>query len=475
MVRRKPIIAIVGATGTGKSKLGIELAQKFNGEVINADALQVYKGLDISTNKVTEEEMTGVRHHLLSFQDVRLWHRYRDTHMKDYTIVDFIKDATAAIDDIHARGKLPIVVGGTHYYVQRLLWQDEHLEDALSATQQNIPTQKESIINLSEFERLRIKELLDTNDHDAIYQELQRVDPIMLTRWHRNDTRKIKRSLEVYYESGQQHSQLLSGQQTRFTERYPAVVFCMYSDNVYLHPRLDTRVDLMFERGLHQELIDVHQKVVQTLAPDLDETQDLCDVIDISRGVLQSIGYKEFRHYLHKYPDSTQSDIEQIDDLQQRNMFMQSVELMKQNTRTLAKMQLKWIKHKMAPVLHKVKTPFYILDVQEASRDQWDKILNFASSVVAKFEDNDDQLPNVQDWNGPLQEALLSKSVALEDECKYFKESCTACDKVIHGRREWEIHLSSRKHKSALRRSNNPRKPYVKKVSDDDQSQKNSN
>lgn len=118
------IIVVLGATGTGKSKLAIELCKALDGEVINADAVQCYQGLPIMTNKATEEEISAVPHHLLGFVDPitqkPLGQSPEDTHQFD--VHEWTKLADSAVEDIHERGKIPVVVGGTHYYIESLIW-----------------------------------------------------------------------------------------------------------------------------------------------------------------------------------------------------------------------------------------------------------------------------------------------------------------------------------------------------------------
>ena len=113
------VIAIVGPTGVGKTKLSIELAKALNGEIINADSTQVYKGLDIGTAKVTEEEKEGIIHHLLDIKDIN----------EDYTVYDYQKDARGCIDDILKRGKTPILVGGTGLYIKACLYNYEFSDE----------------------------------------------------------------------------------------------------------------------------------------------------------------------------------------------------------------------------------------------------------------------------------------------------------------------------------------------------------
>uniref|UniRef100_A0A7E4UVE0 tRNA dimethylallyltransferase n=1 Tax=Panagrellus redivivus TaxID=6233 RepID=A0A7E4UVE0_PANRE len=121
----KPLIVVGGCTGTGKSDLGIQVAKKFNGEVISADSMQIYKGLDIVTNKVTDEEMDGIPHHLMSFHD---------PVDSKYNITRFQEAALKVMEDIWARGKLPVIVGGTAYYVEGVIYCDNLVKAANAVT-----------------------------------------------------------------------------------------------------------------------------------------------------------------------------------------------------------------------------------------------------------------------------------------------------------------------------------------------------
>ncbi|CAE7941582.1 miaA, partial [Symbiodinium sp. KB8] len=175
------VVFIIGSTGTGKSKLGIDICKKYGGEVINADAIQMYKGLDIATAKVTEVEMDGVPHHLLSFLEPL---------DESYTVREFRTDALALIDDITKRNRLPVVVGGTMYYVQALLrgaLLDEEEEELGEPKSEGIPE--------------ALKEEAKANP-GILYESLLKIDPIMAKKLHPNDLRRVERSLEVYYQFG---------------------------------------------------------------------------------------------------------------------------------------------------------------------------------------------------------------------------------------------------------------------------------
>ena len=232
---KKPIISIVGTTGVGKSQFSIELAKKINGEVINADSMQVYKGADIITNKHPIEERENVPHHVMDHVD---W-------SEEYFIHRFNKEANHAINDIHSRGKIPIIVGGTHYYLQTLLFNNKTMEN-----------KKERELTKTEIE------LLD-GPTNLLFEELQKIDPIIAEKFHPQDHRKLRRAVEIWYTTGQKPSDLYIEQkldeQEQSSLKYNTLVFWLYSDPKVLQNRLDKRVDKMMETGAEKEIDELFQ------------------------------------------------------------------------------------------------------------------------------------------------------------------------------------------------------------------------
>ncbi|XP_078460658.1 tRNA dimethylallyltransferase isoform X4 [Lampetra planeri] len=172
---RLPLLVILGATGTGKSKLAIEMARRFGGEVISADSMQVYRGLDIITNKVTEEEQKMCPHHMISFVDPLV---------TNYTVTDFRNKALPIIEGLFAKRKLPIVVGGTNYYIEALLWK------VLLDSKVDRATAEEGG---SDGWREDRKEALERSDPTELHRMLSKVDPAMAARIHPHDVRKLAR------------------------------------------------------------------------------------------------------------------------------------------------------------------------------------------------------------------------------------------------------------------------------------------
>lgn len=242
------VIAIVGPTAVGKTSLSIELAKRFNGEIISGDSMQVYRGLDIGTAKVTLAEMDGIPHHLIDVRDID----------EKYSAADFQKAGRQAIEEISQRGKLPIVVGGTGLYIQSLLWdyklgsEGEPEDDSL---------------------REKYESFAKKNGNRALWEQLQTVDPLAAEKIHFNNRKKMIRALEVFEVTG--HSILEPKEQPQ--KIYDSFLIGLNTDRAYLYQRINQRVDLMVTEGLLEE------------AKRLSETPDV--------QAAQGIGYKELFPY----------------------------------------------------------------------------------------------------------------------------------------------------------------------------------
>ncbi|CAE6464473.1 unnamed protein product [Rhizoctonia solani] len=273
MTQNSPLVAVVGSTGTGKSRLSIELAIALragigsvlgswkNSKIINADAMQVYKGLDLVTNKVTESEMNGIEHTLFDFRDLD----------HEYVITEWVTDATAEISTAHANNQLPIVVGGTTYWVQHLLFangltslkdsiHDPVHESSISTSLIDLPSSLQQLFNNLPPRGDGVDETMAFDLHNL----LSHLDPVTATRWHWKDTRKVLRSLNIIRESNKTVQDAYEAQLDpisrqvpcyvlhalpTYISRYPAIVFWLYMDPNHLNPILDARIDKMVELG----------------------------------------------------------------------------------------------------------------------------------------------------------------------------------------------------------------------------------
>lgn len=245
-----PVIAVVGPTASGKTSLGIALAKRFDGEVVSADSMQIYRGMDIATAKPTIEEQDGVVHHLIDFLDQH----------EAFSVAEYAELAHRVIADIHARGKLPIIVGGTGLYV------DSVLNDIVFTE-----------IRTDAALREKLHAFAKENGNAALLSRLKEVDPELAAKLHENNLGRIVRALEVFELTGV----TMSEQQRRSSEkpsRYRVLKFGLNYDNRdVLYQRIERRVDLMIEQGLLAEAETVLSSPMKT--------------------AVQAIGYKELAPY----------------------------------------------------------------------------------------------------------------------------------------------------------------------------------
>ncbi|XP_032901388.1 tRNA dimethylallyltransferase isoform X1 [Amblyraja radiata] len=407
--RPGPLLVILGATGTGKSRLALELGRRLRGEIVSADSMQVYKGLDIITNKVTTEEQRLCAHHMISFLDP----------LVSYSVVDFRNNALPIIEDIIDREKIPIIVGGTNYYIESLLWKvlvDTKdgttvcsAQDAAVVTQTPVTDRKE------ELEKLDFLEL---------YTRLVGVDPEMAEKLHPHDKRKVARSLQVYEETGIPHSKHLQQQQEEEgggplggALRFPrSCILWLHADLAVLDERLDRRVDEMLSTGLLEELTSFHNQYNQQKVAKNSQ--------DYQHGIFQSIGFKEF----HEYLISKTSSSEMRDKL-----LTQGITALKQVTKRYARKQNKWVRNRFLKRPGANIPPVYGLDVTFVN--QWEEtVLQPALQIVESFLKGE-------------QPAALPLTVAHDQiDGKRNRRVCELCDKIILGDQEWKAHLKSKNH-----------------------------
>ena len=276
------VVVIVGPTASGKTALSIELAKKINGEVISSDSMQIYKEMDIGTAKVTKEEAEGIKHYLIDCvsPDER------------YTVSDFKKDAENAIEEILAKGKTPIVVGGTGLYVNSLIYGIEYQDMQFDENYRN------ELMNKAETES-GLKEIWD---------EANQIDPEAMKKISSNDKKRIVRVLEIFKATGKTKTEqeILSRQNG---VKYDYKVFGITMERGKLYSRINLRVDLMIEKGLEEEVRNLVNKYTKFPT------------------AMQGLGYKEVVEYF----DGNLTREEMIDKI-------------KQESRRYAKRQLTWFR-----------------------------------------------------------------------------------------------------------------------------------
>ncbi len=281
-VNNKNLIVLTGPTAVGKTDLSIKLAKIVNGEIISADSIQVYKHLDIGSAKITFDEMEGVKHHLIDVLDPR----------EGFNIATFKELADKAIDDIYSRGKLPIITGGTGFYIQSVLY-DINFTD-----------------NEDDGYRKSLEELAKIEGPQHLHDMLRKIDPSSADLIHANNLKRVIRALEFYHQTGQLISEHNKEEASKASP-YNFAYFVLNCNRQLLYDRIDKRVDIMIEQGLVDE--------VKFLKDELGLTKDLVS--------MQGLGYKEILSYLN-------GEIS-LDE---------AIYILKRDTRHFAKRQLTWFK-----------------------------------------------------------------------------------------------------------------------------------
>ncbi|XP_067641840.1 tRNA dimethylallyltransferase isoform X2 [Eurosta solidaginis] len=509
MMKKTPLIVIVGSTGTGKTKLSIELAERFGGEIISADSMQVYTNLDIATAKATKEEQARVKHHLL---DVT-------TPDKPFTVLNFRDAALPIIEELLGKSKCPIVVGGTNYYIESLVWDvlvntkiyeesenkaqivaaegaikhdgnaeedeggnssekekktenDENMENDKEKAEKpkDVETENRPFIDLAKMAEMA---------SDELHKHLKKIDPDSANRIHPNNKRKIMRAIEVYQLSGQTLTEQLKAQREQpggnrlgGPLRYPnTILFWLRCKQDVLDKRLDKRVDSMLERGLLRELRAFHYE------HKIDQSKK-DDPLTYTVGVLQTIGFKEFVPYLEKYDESNDRRIEEYLRLNDYKMptsedykahtksrkFMRNPaqKLEEDGGQEKPRLRLPPGTHLLASCLNELK-----LVTKRYSKKQIKWINNrFLASKDRQVPDLYElDTTDVSQW----QTQVFERAVTVIDSYRNGQvceiqpmtkrvhpgaglnqevtNYCTVCERTFIGEYQWNLHLKSNKHK----------------------------
>ncbi|KAI1377189.1 tRNA isopentenyltransferase [Hypoxylon crocopeplum] len=422
---KEPLVAILGTTGTGKSDLAVDLAIRFNGEIINADAMQMYKGLPVITNQLPLEEQRGIPHHLLATID---------PHEPTWSVDLFAREATRLIREIRSRGKLPIVVGGTHYYIHSLLF-DDSLVGSQSTDDENLQHRPQEE-NAVQFPILGAPT-------DVMLARLREVDPVMADRWHPDDRRKIKRSLEIFLTTGKRASDIYTEQRqekaspSSRTGPWQSLMFWVYTDPEVLKERLNKRVDKMYKSGLMNEVRSLHE------TRRLRSRQG--EVVDLTRGIWQSIGYKQMEPFLEAEREGLSPAM--VDQLKEAGL-----EEIRIATRQYAKYQLRWIRHKSIPAFkdHRAMDYLFLLDSSSAA-DFSANVLEPAVKICQSFFDGQD-LVNPTEVSGMASQVLSAFENETAPQNPTFKvKTCEVCGVSLQTEDQWEKHIKGRKHRRVLR------------------------
>ena len=277
-----PVIVVAGPTASGKTALSVEIAKHYDGEVVGADSMQIYKFMNIATAKPTQEEMCGIFHHMIDIV-------YPD---EKYSVAHYAKDAKKCISDIRKRGKIPVMVGGTGLYIDNVL--------------QNISlAQTDTDYNLRE----KLMEDAETNGYESMHRKLAQIDPDAAKKIHPNNIRRVIRALEVFYTTGMTFTHQIENSKKN-ESNYDSIIFMPDWNREELYKRIEMRVDIMAKSGMYDEFLSLLDK---------GYTRKL--------NSMQAIGYKELFDYYRGLCS-----------------FDEAIELIKKHSRNYAKRQITWFK-----------------------------------------------------------------------------------------------------------------------------------
>ena len=282
MTEKKPLIILTGPTAVGKTALSIKLASEIGGEVISADSMQVYRKMDIGSAKIIPEEMDGIPHHLIDILEPE----------EEFNVCLFQKLAQDAMEQIYERGHIPVVVGGTGFYIQALLYQIDFTEEETDTAFRD-----------------KLWQLGEEKGNHYLHELLRKVDPASAEEIHENNRKRVIRALEFYENSGKPIS-THNREQRQKTSAYNSCYFVLTDDRKKLYERIESRVDQMLSKGLVDEVRTLKERG--------------CNASMVS---MQGLGYKEILEYLDG-----------------RCSLSEAVEKIKKETRHFAKRQLTWFR-----------------------------------------------------------------------------------------------------------------------------------
>ncbi len=304
----KPLVILTGPTAVGKTELSIKLAKLLNSEIISADSMQVYKGMDIGTAKITEDEMQGVAHHLIDII----------TPFEEWDVSSFKTYSQKALDDIVMREKIPLVTGGTGFYIQALI------KDVDFSHEDNSDVRNE------------LEREYELKGADYLHEKLKEVDPVSAEIIHKNNVKRVIRALEFFKLNGypiSDHNKTQSENQSPYNFSY----FVLTDERDKLYERINKRVDIMLENGL------------------VDEVKRLKESgLDRSYVSMQGLGYKEILDYLDG-----------------KLTLEEAVYILKRDTRHFAKRQLTWFRREK-----------HVIMINKSDYSGTDEILEYMISIL---------------------------------------------------------------------------------------------
>jgi tRNA dimethylallyltransferase len=398
--------------------------------------MQMYKGLPVITNKIPENERNGVPHHLIDFIGL---------DKEPWTVGHFVSEAQRVVREIRSRGRLPILVGGTHYYTQALLIKDSLLTDRANGNEKgNEQMEKEWPILSAPTEEM--------------YAKLEQLDPVIARRWHPKDRRHIKRCLEICLQTGRKASEVYQEQEEQKQVssgnsadvesegeeqpaksheqlRYPSLIFWLHAQDEVLKARLNARVDTMIASGLLEEAMEMSNYY--------NEKTSKGSLLRVDKGIWVSIGYKEMQPYIRLLRSGNCNDEEST------RVQKHCIEAVMAATRQYAKRQNRWIRLTLADFLAKASSfdNMFLMDCTDL--EHWTEMVLEPSVRITEAFLTGDRLPKPSSLSGLAESVLISNNQA-NGKPQFLSRKCSICEKVMMFEAEWDRHLRSSGHKKVI-------------------------
>jgi tRNA dimethylallyltransferase len=415
--RTVPVIYILGPTAIGKTKVSLSLASLLNGEIINSDAFSLYKKANIITAKASKEDQNSINHHIIDILEL---------FDKDFTILEYTKKADECIKQLLDKNVTPIIVGGTNYYVNSILFEKIEENTGLQSQYNDIlmnHLENEYFRNILHYDNDRslIVKYLDLLDDNILYSLLEIVDKKYHNFLHKSDVRRIKNGLIYFFLEKQQKSLKLEKEKIKLKHHNTIVVYLHPGDKDLLKQRIETRIDQMLKEGGLAEIIEIF---------DLFLEQE--EEIKFDAGLLQAIGYKEFYSFYLLLKSNYYNNVENIIELIENNLelnqeFLSCRTKLIHNTILYANSQLKYIKKRILPY---IQDNLIQIDIEEFTPEKFSYYAENIHSLIKSHEfiavDNTEKINKISNWQ---------------------KYSCEICSKIFNGENEYNAHIRSNSHK----------------------------
>ncbi|KRX00684.1 P-loop containing nucleoside triphosphate hydrolase [Pseudocohnilembus persalinus] len=450
------MVFIIGTTAAGKTKLSLTIGEQFNGEIISCDSMQIYKKVDIMTAKATQQEQARCKHHLIDTLDL---------HEKNFNRNEYYFKSSKIAEDLKSQNKVPVIVGGTHYYIETLMFDQKIVQ----TTDVN-PNFTQEAENLNKY------------TSQQLYDKLLQLDPQLAKKTHPNNTKRVKQYLNIILQSDEQkpYSEKMENyEKVPLRENNCLVFWPRCSDRQTLREQQLKRIREMVAEGGLQEALEIIEELIGNKIKINENTnidQPLENEVDLmQQGVLQSIGYKEFMplyKYLKKNYNNDLSVFKQdkLTELQEKDekikeLIENCIQQLALDTIHMSKKQIQWIKHRIITNcdMETMKKRLFVFDFDQYTSENFnEKVVKPAVQITQKYiellqvNDVETALNNLSQ-EVDVQQYQVKQSELDEIQKHHFKKNvtewqnyhCDVCDTDINGQHEYEIHMASKKHKKA--------------------------